>query len=178
METEEIPPPPFYHVVNRFYTPPLCLFGVIGNCLSVYVFCMASSHRNLSSSFYLSALAISDIGFLINLFAVWLNDEGFDVMTTRFSCPFIIYLGQVTCFVSVWFVVAFTAERFCAVCYPLTRPTVCTVARAKKVIFGITLMALLGFSYVWIIADVIVVPFQDMANDTKIYYNDSVENAG
>jgi hypothetical protein len=174
MEGEDSPVA-MIQVVNRFYTPPLCLFGVIGNCLSVYVFCMTSSHRNLSSSYYLSALAISDIGFLINLFAVWLTEEGFDVMTTRFSCPFVIYSGQVTCFLSVWFVVAFTSERFCAVCYPLTRPTVCTVARAKKVIAGITSIALIGFSYVWVIADVIEAPsFPEPSNYTMVG-NNSVE---
>lgn len=77
-------------VVDRFYTPLLCLFGGIGNGLSVYVFCMTAGHRNLSASYYLSALAISDIGFLINLFAVWLTGEGIEVITTRFSCPFVM----------------------------------------------------------------------------------------
>ena len=53
--------------------------------------------------------------------------------------------------------------------YPLTRPTVCTVARAKKVIGLITTVALVAFSYVWVIATVIPVSDQfDDSNSTII----------
>ncbi|CAG7728869.1 unnamed protein product [Allacma fusca] len=145
---------------NQVYTPLLCLFGTLGNCLSVTVFCRTSTHRSLSASFYLSALAISDTGFLFSLLAVWLEDMGVHVITSSLTCPLVMYLGQVTCFLSVWFIVAFTMERFFAVCYPLTRPTVCTVARAKKVIFSLTTAALVGFSYVWVIARVLEHPVE------------------
>ena len=147
-----------YDAVNKAIIPILFLFGTIGNALSLTVFCMAPSHRHLSSSYYLSALAISDTGFLINLLAVWLEDMGYRVITSGLMCPLVMYLGQVTCFLSVWLTVSFTVERFFAVCYPLTRPTVCTVARAKKVISVLTLSALIAFSYVWLIARVLDYP--------------------
>ena len=165
------------HSFNQVYTPLLCLFGALGNSVSVTVFCKTSRHRNLSSSFYLSALAISDTGFLLSLFGVWLDDMGLSVITTPLSCPLVMYLGQVTCFLSVWFIVAFTMERFFAVCYPLTRPTVCTVARAKKIIGGLTVFALLAFSYVWVIAAVLDYPveryFTTVANNNNNVFETS-----
>ncbi|CAG7715012.1 unnamed protein product [Allacma fusca] len=167
-----------YQRVNQVYTPILFLFGTIGNCLSVTVFCTAPTHRHLSSSYYLSALAISDTGFLINLVAVWLEDLGYHVITTELTCPLVMYLGQVTCFLSVWLTVSFTVERFFAVCYPLTRPTVCTVARAKKVITVLTLVALVAFSYVWLIARALDFPIgPGMATEEDSTENEEFDKA-
>jgi len=164
---------------DQYYTPLLCTFGAIGNSLSILVFCVHNSHRNLSSSYYLSALALSDNGYLLNLFAMWLNGLGIRVITWELSCPLVMYLGQVTCFLSVWLTVAFTVERFYAVCHPLKRATICTVSRAKKVIGTITVVALVSFSYVWIIAQVIVyhpVSFtQPLQNELCSNYSGSSE---
>lgn len=153
-------------LLDYYYTPILCFFGAMGNCLSVTVFCSNANHRSLSSSYYLSALAISDTGFLINLFAVWLDGMGVGILATNFGCPFVMYSGQVTCFLSVWLTVAFTVERFFAVYSPLLRPVYCTVSKAKKVIFGLTTFALIAFSYVIFIAKV-----------KQIYNHDQVDLA-
>jgi len=147
----------------------------MGNCLSVIVFCINANHRGLSSSYYLSALAISDTGFLINLFALWLDGMGVGVLSTQFGCTFIMFSGQVTCFVSVWLTVAFTIERFFAVCAPLSRPRVCTVSKAKKVICGLTGFALIAFSYVLVIARVKVIPNHDAFDHEKSHYNISTQ---
>ncbi|KAI5701904.1 hypothetical protein M8J75_014552 [Diaphorina citri] len=57
-----------------------------------------------------------------------------------------IRMLHVCSFLSVWFVVAFTVERFIAVRYPLHRPSMCTVARAKVILISLTLMALALYS--------------------------------
>jgi len=103
------------------------------------------------------ALAISDTGFLTSLFIVWLNSWRI-LETSSLTCPFVMYIGQVTCFLSVWLIVAFTMERFIVVRYPLLRSSVCTASRAKKIIGLLTLLSLLLFSYVWYIARVIEFP--------------------
>lgn len=89
-------------LVEHYYTPLLCCVGAIGNCLSLAVFCFNANQRNLSSSYYLSALAISDTGFLITVFVFWLETFGPGVLSSKLGCPFIMYSGQVTCFLSVW----------------------------------------------------------------------------
>ncbi|KAI5739927.1 hypothetical protein M8J77_025120 [Diaphorina citri] len=53
-------------------------------------------------------------------------------------CQALVYLSSVFSFLSVWLIVAFTVERFIAVQYPLHRPHICTVARAKTVILCLT----------------------------------------
>ncbi|XP_054276129.1 FMRFamide receptor-like [Macrosteles quadrilineatus] len=124
-----------------YYTPLLVFLGTVGNALSVFVF-FATKLRKLSSSYYLSALAISDTGFLIALFISWLNLIDVNLFNMPGICQLTVYLTQVCSFLSVWFVVAFTVERFIAVRYPLKRPSMCTVTRAKLVLSALTLFTL------------------------------------
>ncbi|KAK2579890.1 hypothetical protein KPH14_007571 [Odynerus spinipes] len=125
--------------VQLYYTPILVYLGSLGNCLSVCVF-FCTKLRRSSSSIYLGALAISDTGFLISVFVVWLNMVQVGIFNKQGFCQFFIYLTTLCSFLSVWFVVAFTVERFVAVRYPLHRQSMCTVARAKTVVIGLTVL--------------------------------------
>ncbi|XP_065353588.1 FMRFamide peptide receptor frpr-18 isoform X1 [Cloeon dipterum] len=125
--------------IQLYYLPVLVLLGSAGNCLSVVVFSTAKL-RQLSSSYYLAALAISDTGYLFNIFFVWLNLVGVPLYNKQGACQAITFLASLCSFLSVWFVVAFTVERFVAVRYPLHRPAVCTVARARAVLVGLTVI--------------------------------------
>ncbi|XP_046586020.1 neuropeptides capa receptor [Neodiprion virginianus] len=141
-ETEQLEPDLAEVVIHRiqmYYTPVLVYLGALGNCLSVCVF-FNSKLRKLSSSFYLAALAISDTGFLVSLFVVWLNMVDVGLFNRQGFCQFFIFLTTLCSFLSVWFVVAFTVERFVAVQYPLRRQSMCTVTRAKAVLVGLTVL--------------------------------------
>lgn len=120
-------------VLTHYYTPGLVLVGSIGNILSVLVF-FKTKLRKLSSSFYLAALGISDTCFLIGAFISWLNYVNIKIYNQEYYCQFFTYFSGLCSFLSVWFVVAFTVERFIAVLYPLKRQTMCTVRRAKIVL--------------------------------------------
>ncbi|XP_034942123.1 thyrotropin-releasing hormone receptor-like [Chelonus insularis] len=125
--------------VQMYYTPVLVSLGTLGNCLSVYIFCKTKM-RSVSSSWYLSALAISDTGFLISLLIAWLNMVGVGLFNRPGYCQFFVYLPTLCSFLSVWFVVSFTVERFIVVLYPLRRQSMCTVARAKTILIGLTII--------------------------------------
>ncbi|XP_011299484.1 neuropeptides capa receptor [Fopius arisanus] len=123
--------------IQMYYTPVLVSLGTLGNCLSVYVF-FYTKMRRASSSWYLAALVISDTGFLVAVFVVWLNMVGIGIFNLEGYCQFFVYLSTLCSFLSVWFVVSFTVERFIAVQYPLRRQSMCTVAKAKLVLTLIT----------------------------------------
>nr|KAF7434385.1 hypothetical protein H0235_002576 [Vespula pensylvanica] len=131
--------------VQLYYTPILVYLGSLGNCLSVCVF-FGTKLRRSSSSIYLGALAISDTGFLISVFVVWLNMVNIGIFNEQGFCQFFIYLTTLCSFLSVWFVVAFTVERFVAVQYPFHRQSMCTVARAKTVVIGLTILGIMTCS--------------------------------
>ncbi|XP_033607700.1 thyrotropin-releasing hormone receptor [Cryptotermes secundus] len=142
---ETDPDPGWRYIVEGIemcYSLILIVLGTIGNCISVLAF-FTTKLRKLSSSFYLAALAISDTGFLVALFISWLNSFGVPLFNVSGLCEMNLYLTYVCSFLSAWLVVAFTVERFIAVRYPLRRPSMCTVARAKVVLASLTLLALI-----------------------------------
>ncbi|XP_033331947.1 C-C chemokine receptor type 1 isoform X3 [Megalopta genalis] len=125
-----------------YYTPILVYLGTLGNCLSVIVF-FGTKLCQYSSSVYLAALAISDTGFLVSVFVVWLNMLEVGLFNRPGFCQFFIYLTTLCSFMSVWLVVVFTIERFIAVQYPMYRQSMCTVARAKVTVAVLTMLAMI-----------------------------------
>ncbi|XP_050699410.1 thyrotropin-releasing hormone receptor-like [Eriocheir sinensis] len=141
--------------LNLYYVPLLIVVGFVGNLLSCVVF-LNTRLRMRSSSYYLAALAVADVTYLFILFLVWLDMLGFNTFNVNVMCQLEIYLGSVSSSLSVWLTVAFTVERFIAVQYPLQRPTVCTVHRAKNVILTLTGFSVTVHLYVFVTAGVIV----------------------
>lgn len=142
------------YTITQFYVPLIIFVGLLGNITSVLVF-FTSKLKQVSSSYYLAALATADSGFLFALFIVWLNSLDVDWYSRNGGCKFVIYCTLVCSFLSVWLVVAFTVERFIAVCYPLHRPTMCTVRRAKMTIAGLVLFAMMAYSYAFLVAGIV-----------------------
>lgn len=130
------------HYLDYYYTPLITCTGSIGNILSILVF-FRTKLRKLSSSYYLAALGISDTGFLLINFLQWLNFFDIHLYNMDILCQLFTFLSGLCAALSVWFVVAFTMERFIAVLYPLRRQTMCTVRRAKSILYGLLLVSLI-----------------------------------
>lgn len=158
-----------------YYTPTLVCVGSIGNILSVLVF-FKTKLRKLSSSYYLAALGISDTCFLIGLLASWLNFVDINIYNRNICCQFFTYFSGLCSFLSVWFVVAFTVERFIAVLYPLKRQTMCTVRRAKMVLIGlVTLGAIISTPYLFYSAPRYSDKIKDFICDVREEYKVSIQ---
>ncbi|KAI5703593.1 hypothetical protein M8J75_013684 [Diaphorina citri] len=132
---------PLLSIIDLFsvyYIPVIVLVGLVGNALSCIVF--LNTHLKMrSSSYYLAALAMADFSYLSVLMFGWSdNNMNLEVFNREGWCQALVYLSSVFSFLSVWLIVAFTVERFIAVQYPLHRPHICTVARAKTVILCLT----------------------------------------
>ncbi|KAJ1529235.1 hypothetical protein ONE63_006037 [Megalurothrips usitatus] len=133
--------------LHQYYVPAIIVIGLVGNLLSCIVF--LNTHLRLrSSSYYLAALAVADFGFLAVLVLVWMDSvHGVQMFEKEGWCQVITYVSTVCGFLSVWLIVAFTVERFIAVQYPLHRPHMCTVARAKAIVACIVTFALVAHIY-------------------------------
>ncbi|KMQ83804.1 neuropeptides capa receptor [Lasius niger] len=160
----------FLHFCTLYYIPSIILLGLVGNLLSCVVF--LKTHLKLrSSSYYLAALATADFGFLMSLLLVWLNGVvGWRVFNNDGWCETLVYVSAVCSSLSVWLIVAFTVERFIAVQYPLHRPHMCTVARAKTIILVLTIFALASHSYSFVTAGVVRNQDGDEVCDLRIEY--------
>lgn len=133
-----------------YYVPVIVLIGSFGNMLSVMVFFKNMKLRKLSSSYYLSALAISDTCFLFGLLMQWLNFIDINIYNRHHFCQFFTYFSNLACFCSSWFVVGFTVERFIAIMYPLKRQHMCTIRRAKIVLITLSSFGVIHCVPFWI----------------------------
>lgn len=153
-----------------YYVPAVILIGLIGNLLSCFVFLY--THLKLrSSSYYLAALSAADFGFLASISLVWLNNKlDVPVFNRDGWCQLMVYVSSVCSFLSVWLIVAFTVERFIAVQYPLHRPRVCTVSRAKATVIVLSVASLLVHSYTFLTAGIIRTSDGDVCELRESYH--------
>lgn len=160
---------------HLYYIPSIILLGLVGNLLSCVVF--LKTHLKLrSSSYYLAALATTDFSFLMSLLLVWLNSTiGWKVFNNNGWCETLVYISAVCSSLSVWLIVAFTVERFIAVQYPLHRPHMCTVARAKMIILVLTILALVSHSYSFVTAGVVKIQDGDEMCELKREYLETMQ---
>ena len=132
--------------LQRYVTPVIIVVGVLGNIASLAVF-QTSRLRRQTSSLHLSALAISDTGFLLSLLISWLGWFRVPLVHRQPWCVLVVYLTYVCGFLSVWIVVTFTVERFIVACFPLQRKRVVRARHAKVVLTLLTVFALAAYSF-------------------------------
>lgn len=133
------------------YSPILLVLGLFGNCLSLVV-TSRDPMRGIASSRYLMAIAIADNGSLVfGLIPKWLQHR-FDVDITTFNdflCKtrnFLFYASQDS---SIWFVCAFTFDRFFVVVFPLRRAVIRATRRIRFSIGTVVLLAVLKNSSIF-----------------------------
>ena len=81
--------------------PVVVIVGLIGNILSMIVF-SGSYLKRYSSNVYLSALAFSDIVFLLCLMCNWTSVLGTNLYGMEGWCQTLSYLTYVSSYLSVW----------------------------------------------------------------------------
>lgn len=139
--------------------------GVIGNAVVCLVIARNSQFQT-PTNYYLFSLAISDLLILIfglpnDLKVFW---QQYPWTFGDVICRLRAYVAEMTSNASVLTIVAFTTERYIAICHPLIVHKLSTLTRAIKII-----------STVWVLACASAVPF---AVYTKINYLDYPENSG
>lgn len=126
--------------------PVIACVGFCGNTLSLLVF-SARSMRRSSCSVFLAALAAVDNVFLISLVISWIDGHIRTLLTLDFACETLVYMTYVASFLSAWFIVGFTCERYIAICFPLRSHYLCSVFREKVTVYVLTIIALVAYNY-------------------------------
>ena len=139
----------FTEYMDIYIVPLIAFIGLAGNLLSFIVF-VCTYMRRLSSSIYLAALSVADSFFLICVTLSWAKHTGVYVYVQDGWCQTFVYMTYVSSFLSVWYVVAFTCERYIVVFFPLRRQDLCTTKRAKIVVSCLALSAVVLYSFgIW-----------------------------
>jgi len=96
---------------------------------------------------YLAAISGVGVGFLACVMLSWTAHASIDVYRLNGACQTLTYVTHVTSFLGVWYVIAFTVERYIAVHYPLRRMSLCTPAKARRAVVALALFAGVVYSY-------------------------------
>ncbi|XP_064615858.1 neuromedin-U receptor 2-like [Liolophura sinensis] len=120
--------------------PIIVIIGLIGNALSAVTF-LNKKMRVMSCSLYLAARAVTDSGFLICLFVIWLQYVGVPIIHTHGVCQAEIFFSYLCGFLSVWFIVWVTVENYYRICQPFKVSLFCT---PKKALFRILITTVIG----------------------------------
>ncbi|XP_076470676.1 FMRFamide receptor-like [Babylonia areolata] len=127
----------------------LVVLGLLGNTLSIVVLC--NRRMRSSTSFYLTSLAVYD-NFILLSMLLFFNLPALGSRLPAISGWYARYivimpmwypLSLAAQMGSIYTCVAFTVERFIAVCRPLHAANTCTKSRAKRTILLIFLWSVL-----------------------------------
>jgi len=129
------------YFIWAFVLPVVLLVGILGNILSIIVL-QSKTFRFTTTGVYLPITAAADTLFLLTgALEILEMAEIFDVREYNvWTCRMYKVLHYTGGDVSIWLLVAFTFDRFVAVCFPLSKRRVCTWKRA--VIASITIVLL------------------------------------
>lgn len=81
--------------IMTYIIPAIVSLGSLGNILSILVF-FSTKLRKLSSSYYLSALAVTDTGFLFCTLITYLPTHDIGLFNQEGVCQFTTYFAQVS----------------------------------------------------------------------------------
>ena len=132
--------------LQKYTNPVFCAFGILANFVAMTVF-LSKSQRKTSCSLYLAARSMSDSGFLLALFVVWLSDVRVNAFNIPVICQLVVFLTYICGFLSVWFVVAVTAENCVRICHPFEVNKYCTTKIAKITVFVFVTVAMLLYNF-------------------------------
>ncbi|XP_052829216.1 FMRFamide peptide receptor frpr-18 isoform X2 [Octopus bimaculoides] len=139
--------------VDRYVTIVWYIIGLFTNPISAFLWMQPRIRRNNSSAIYLAALSITDFMFL------WLHfinelQIAWGISTVAYTgiCELYNFIYMIPQYMAPLIVLAFTVERWIAVCKPFQKEKYCTVNRAIYVVCGliVTCTSLASIQiYIW-----------------------------
>lgn len=166
--------------VQRVFVPFIMVVGIVGNTITMVI--MTRRRMRSSTNWYLAALAIFDMLYLIFTFILSLKHypNAYDVTYYAYwyMIPFSHMITDAASNTSVWLTVTFTIERYIAVCHPIKGKVICTESRAKKVIFCVFIICVsitLPTPFEWVVYE-----HYDMATNStrmKVAFSELGQNA-
>lgn len=128
-----------YRVIGTFFQGIIFLVGVLGNATVV---CVVSRVRSLRTptNCYLVSLAVADSVVLLasvpnEIFSYYLVGNRW--LWGEVGCRLIIFSQNLGINASSLSLVAFTVERYIAICHPMKAHKMCTLGRAKRITLAV-----------------------------------------
>ncbi|XP_058499950.1 thyrotropin-releasing hormone receptor isoform X1 [Solea solea] len=123
-------------VITIFLTMLICGVGIAGNIMVVLVV-LRTKHMVTPTNCYLVSLAVADLIVLLAAGLPNISDVVAFWIYGYTGCLCITYLQYLGINVSSCSIMAFTIERYIAICHSIKAQFLCTVSRAKRIIAGV-----------------------------------------
>lgn len=133
--------------METFLLPVILFLGISGNTISILAFVL-SDLRTIIPVFFLVAIAVVDVGFLVSLLLVWLEKYHKGFHTSEGLCQLTIYVSYVCTYLSVWYLAALSLERYLVVCVYSCKRQFYTSTTAKATLYSLGLTA--GVIYLYL----------------------------
>ncbi|XP_067851670.1 probable G-protein coupled receptor 139 [Heptranchias perlo] len=132
--------------IQRIYHPVLAAVGVPVNLMAIVILSRGKCGLSKCICRYLVGMAVADLMVvIIDVILRWINLLYFPVSFLDITpvCSLIIFLGNATTVVSVWLTVAFTFDRFVAICCEKVKTKYCIEETAAAVLGTVSVLGCL-----------------------------------
>lgn len=133
--------------LDTYFVPFMIFIGITLNGLTVIVI-MTTHLFKLSGFTYLCCIGMSDCGYLAICVVHWLElIAGINISNQEGYCQIFTYFAYALQFLSAWYIVGFTVDRYINVCLPRVSISMCTPFRAKLVASSLGILAIYSYIY-------------------------------
>uniref|UniRef100_A0A673CTW9 Thyrotropin-releasing hormone receptor n=1 Tax=Sphaeramia orbicularis TaxID=375764 RepID=A0A673CTW9_9TELE len=153
-------------VITIFLTMLICGVGIAGNIMVVLVV-LRTKHMVTPTNCYLVSLAVADLIVLLAAGLPNISDVVAFWIYGYTGCLCITYLQYLGINVSSCSIMAFTIERYIAICHSIKAQFICTVSRAKRII-----------AMVWVFTSLYCIMWSLVNTDETVYTNGVVVTCG
>lgn len=150
-----------YRAIGTFFQGIIFLIGFFGNIMFITIVNRNRSMRSPTNC-YLVSLAVADIIVLVaavpeNIISYYLIGRLW--LFGDVGCALFIFLQYLGINSSTLSLIAFTVERYIAICHPMTAQKVCSLKRAKRIT-----------AVTWLFAALYCSPWLVLATTKPLYY--------
>ncbi|KAL1457986.1 hypothetical protein WDU94_008163 [Cyamophila willieti] len=125
-----------YRIVGTIFQSIILIVGLLGNIMVVSVVYKIKSMRTPTNC-YLVSLSIADLMVLIAALPIELvsyYQEKYTWLWGNYGCKLSVFLQYLGINASSLNLIAFTVERYIAICKPMLAHRICTLNRARKIL--------------------------------------------
>ena len=147
----------YVRLLHDYYLPFIYVGAIVGNVFSMFVI-TDPALRCLSTTQYLYGILLSEILHCLALLHSWLEEIGVDTGTYQIGgwCQFATFVTSIAAFLATWYTVMLMVDRTFWKCLSGKKNLFCRPLRAKIVLVGVAVIAIIVYFNISILYGTIV----------------------
>jgi len=159
--------------LSRAVLPILITIGIVGNSLNIVVLTRPTLYHHACSRYFL-ALASNNLFYSSLIFIYHLLSNGYQINLSNYSivsCKIITYISTLSSFLSPYFIVCASIDRYCTSSINAQLRRFSNVRVAQRMIFSIIAVFSLFFIHILVLANIPQVKGSNCATQANTVYS-------